>query len=412
MCAHFFDFFAIAALVKLGKNGMGGGAGKGASAEGGAVVSRAVYVCDFRPCGTGAHGYAACNALRHGEDVGNNVEELEGERCSAAEDARLYFVADHERVVFKGEASNGLHERFCHGMHAAFALNGLEHDRANVLAVFGEDALELVFVVRAAGEKAAGQGLEVILEAVLHGCGNRFKRASVEASSEADDGVGAFACAFLAKAGELHGAFVGLGARIGEKRLPGDFLPRCGFVGTFGAAGALVGKLVDELGHFGAMLYVEVVGNMQELSGLFLQRFREHGMVMAKAAYGNAGEEIEVGFTGGIGKLHARTLYEFDIVAGKGGHDVAVFELFYMGERLGWRIHGFLHSLESAIPDGAGGRSVVAGAALAKECMRAAQGRCFRAGRIQCWRIGPPGPMRLFQGCRWRTCTRQPALPR
>lgn len=29
MRAHFFDFFAIAALVKLGKNGMGGGAARG-----------------------------------------------------------------------------------------------------------------------------------------------------------------------------------------------------------------------------------------------------------------------------------------------------------------------------------------------------------------------------------------------
>ena len=89
---------------------------------------------------------------------GTTSKSWKAKGAPAAEDARLYFVADHERVVFEGEASNGLHERFRHGVHAAFALNGLEHDRANVLAVFGEDALELVFVVRGAGEKAAGQG--------------------------------------------------------------------------------------------------------------------------------------------------------------------------------------------------------------------------------------------------------------
>ena len=163
----------------------------------------------------------------------------------------------------------------------------------------------------------------------------------METSPEADDGVGTFACALLAKTGELHGAFVGFGAGIGEKRFPGDCPLRSGFVGRFCDVGAFVGELVDELGYFGAMLYVEVVGNMQELFGLFLQRFREHGMVMAKAAYGNACKEIEIGFAGGIGKFHARTLHEFDVVASKGGHDIAVFELFYMGERLGWRIHGF-----------------------------------------------------------------------
>ena len=78
----------------------------------------------------GAHGNAARNALRHGDDVGNNAEMLEGECVRAAtEHAALNLVEHHKRTMLLGEATNRLKELGSARVHTALALNGLQKDR-------------------------------------------------------------------------------------------------------------------------------------------------------------------------------------------------------------------------------------------------------------------------------------------
>ncbi len=184
------------------------------------------------------------------------------------------------------------HKLLGHGVHAALALNRLEHHSADLASQLLKDRTQLVDVVGRACHKAARQRTEAILQPILHGGGNGLERTAVETSAHAHDGVATVTGTLGIQARELHRTLVSLGARVGKERLP-HLLVRSRGTKRGGrgliASGNGVGKhartihvVVSELGQqrrgLAALLNVEVIGDMHELFGLRLER-REHSRV-------------------------------------------------------------------------------------------------------------------------------------
>ena len=120
---------------------MSRGHGDVRATEGGTVVARRERRRDgaFGRAGTG-HDTGG-DALGHGDDVGQHAEVLEPVGQSRAEDAALHLVADHERTVLFGEPADGADEFLSAGVHATLALDALDHDGANAVALGLEEAL-------------------------------------------------------------------------------------------------------------------------------------------------------------------------------------------------------------------------------------------------------------------------------
>ncbi len=164
-------------------------------------------------------------------------------------------------------------------VHPAFALNGLEHDGADLASKLGKNLAQLINVVGRACHEPARERTEGVLQAILHGGGKRLERAAVKAAAQADDCVPAVAAPLGIQARKLHGALVGLGSRIGEEGFPNLLALLRGSSGTHGlgiALGDSTGKhtgarkiVVSKLGKqrrdLAAMLDVEVIRYVHEL---------------------------------------------------------------------------------------------------------------------------------------------------
>ena len=317
------------------------------------MVARAVHVGDLLLGHARTRRHAAGDALGEAHDIGLHAEHLIGERLARAEDARLDLVGDEQAAHAVHELGGGLHEFPCERVHARLALDGLEHDRADLLAVALEHGAQLLDVVGGAGHEAARQRPELILQAVLHGGGHRLERAAVEAAAQADDRVAAVADALGVEARELHGALVGLGAGVGEEGLPyllalggrsggreRPVIPRGDGVGDRPRPGHIVvGQLGQERRDLAAVLDVEVVGHVHEALGLGADRLREGRVPVAQAAHADPGEEIGVLAAGVIGEHHAVPADEVHLRAAEGMHHVGGFELFLHGKGHGGSFH-------------------------------------------------------------------------
>ena len=225
-------------------------------------------------------------------------------------------------------------------MHAALALNRLEHDGADLASQLLKDRTQFVDIVGRTGHKATRQRAETVLQPILHGGRNSLERTTVKAATHAHDGVATVAGTLGVQTCELHRTLVGLGTGIGKERLPhllarSRNAKRCrrGLV----ASGNRVGKhastvhiIVSELGQqrrdLAATLDVEIVGDMQELLGLSLERRQHCRVAVAQAAHADAGKKIEVFATIVAGELHAVAFDKLDRRAAKGVHDVVRFE--------------------------------------------------------------------------------------
>ena len=288
----------------------------------------------------GAHGHAIGNALGKAHDVGLHAIGLECERLAGAEDAALDLVGDKHGAHFVCQVARRRHKLLGHRVHAAFALNRLEHHSADLASQLLKDRTQLVDVVGRAGHKAARQRTEAVLQPILHGGGNGLERTAVETAAHAHDGIAAVTGPLGVQARELHRALVGLGAGVGKEGLP-NLLIRSRGTKSSGrgliASGNGIGKhartihvVVSKLGQqrrdLAALLNVEVIGDMHELFGLCLER-REHSRVaMAQAAHTDTSKKVEILAAIVAGELHAVTLDKLDRRAAKGMHDVMGFE--------------------------------------------------------------------------------------
>ena len=119
---------------------------------------------------------------------------------------------------------------------------------------------------------------------------------------------------------ELDGAFVGLRARVREKRLPR-------FALVF--RNARVEQIGQLAGHFAATLDVVVVAHMHE-------RFRlrgkggGNGRVAVPQAHGaDTGYEIEVFVAGVVVNVHALAAHQTDRLAPESVHDVGFLKFLF-----------------------------------------------------------------------------------
>ena len=122
------------------------------------------------------------------------------------------------------------------------------------------------------------------------------------------------------KARQLDGAFVGLGARVREERLPG---------GLVGLRNRLVQQAGQQAGHFAAVFHVVIVAHMHELFGLQGQR-RGHGRVaVAQADRADAADEVEVFAAFVVEHRHAAAPHQLHGLAGERAHDIGRLEALF-----------------------------------------------------------------------------------
>ena len=268
--ASSFDALDFALAAQLVEHAVRCGDGQAAAAERGSVVARLECVGHFGTRRACAHGHAACNALRHRDDVGRDSVVLEREGNAAAVHATLHLIANHERIVLARQAANRFHILLGTRMHAAFALHDLKNYGAHV--VIGECRLERRDIVLRNVDESARQRFEGFLLQRLRGGSERRERAAVEAVRDGDDRGTAIAETLRVETRELDGAFIGFCARIREERFPFDGLACVG--GTAQDARQLLGDLA-------AVLDVVIVADVHELGGLLLQGFYERRCAVA-----------------------------------------------------------------------------------------------------------------------------------
>ena len=211
-------------------------------------------------------------------------------------------------------------------MHAGFALDRLEHDSADGVALRLEQRLERRDVILRRGREAVGQWLEKLLLGRLRGRGERGERTAVEALLYRDDhtrsrlAVAAFGLNATARigAGELDGALVRLGARVREERLPRRLV---------GGGHVLVQSVGEQLAHLPAMLDVIVVAHMDERGGLLGDRAHDGGVAMPQAHRADSRDEVEVFLASIVANDHAFAFHQLDRLTAERVHDVGFLQL-------------------------------------------------------------------------------------
>ena len=184
------------------------------------MVAWLKHVGDLLLCHHGAHGHAIGNALGKAHNVGLHAIGLECKRLARAEDATLDLVGDKNSAHLVCQVARRRHKLLSHGVHAALALNRLEHHGADLASQLLKDCTQLIDIVGRAGHKATRQRTEAVLQPILHGGGNGLERTAVEAAAHAYDGVAAVTSTLGVQTRELHRSLVGFGTRIGKERLP------------------------------------------------------------------------------------------------------------------------------------------------------------------------------------------------
>ena len=160
-----------------------------AAAKRGAVVARLIRLCDMGRGSAGAHRHSAGNTLRHGHDIGGYSEMLEAKRSTATEDSGLDLVAHHKSTMLLGKIAHRLQEFLRARMHAAFALDALEHDGADIMPLLLEQAGKGLDIIDRRAYETAGQGLERLLLRRLSSSRKRCEGSSMEAAVKDHDGA-------------------------------------------------------------------------------------------------------------------------------------------------------------------------------------------------------------------------------
>ena len=211
-------------------------------------------------------------------------------------------------------------------MHAGLALDGLEHDSTDGVALRLEQRLKRRDVVLRRGREPVGQRLEKLLLGRLCGRGERGERATMEALLHRNDHarghlpVAAFRLDTAARigAGELDGALVRLGARVREERLPRRLVSGGHF---------FVQRIGEQLAHLPAMLDVVVVAHVDERGCLLGDRAHDGGVAMSQAHRADSRDEVEVLLAGIVANDHAFAFHQLDRLTAERAHDVGFLQL-------------------------------------------------------------------------------------
>ncbi len=166
-----------------------------------------------------AHGEATADAFGNGHDIRRDAGPFMREQLARAAGAGLDLVENEQQAVLvtqRTQAAQKLGRRLA---HAAFALDGLDHDGSRLGADGVSYGLEVAEgkVVEAVDLRA--EAFEILL---IAGGGERRQRAAVEGALECNDAPALRRARHIVIAARsLDGAFAGLGARIAEEHAVG-----------------------------------------------------------------------------------------------------------------------------------------------------------------------------------------------
>ena len=186
------------------------------AAEGGAVRTGGEGLGNFGRSADGADRHAAAQSLGHGNDVGLDAVVHVAHDAAGAAPTGLDFVQQEQHALFVTQLAQAAQEFLGGRMHAAFALNRLDHNRNGV---FGAGIAEGFQVVVIGVGKAGGHVAKADLAGVvrLAGCRHGTKGTAVEAHLCGYNVVfmrSVFLDTVLTR--HLNHGFVGLGARVLE----------------------------------------------------------------------------------------------------------------------------------------------------------------------------------------------------
>ena len=309
MVAHGGGVFGELVVYDVLGGGVSGGAGQGVAAEGGAVVARLEGAgVVFRH--EGADGDAAAQSLGEGHDVGFYAELLVSEEGAEPAEAGLHFVEYEEEAFLVAEFADVFEVSVGGDVDATFGLDGFEHDGYGVV---GDGAFEFFDVAEGYVLVSGRDGLEEFLVVGLSGGGDVGHGATVEGVEGGDYLEGAVAVPGAVAAGELHRAFVGLGAAVAEEH----------FVEG--------GVLHQYLGQLKLGYGVELVGGLEQGAGLFGDGVGYGFVGVAGVVDGPAGGEVEVFLAVDVPDLGSVALDDDDGLAADHEHIVFALYVFPIG---------------------------------------------------------------------------------
>ncbi|MPN47877.1 hypothetical protein SDC9_195481 [bioreactor metagenome] len=158
-------------------------------------------------------------------------------------------------------------------MQAAFALDGLHHHGDDVGVAFG-GLLQCVEVVDRHAQKAFEQRAEAVADLGVGGGRHGGDGAAMEGVLIDHDHRLFDALVHAVLARDLDGGLVGFQARVAEEHV------------------VHLGALDQQLGELLLPGHMVVIGGMDQLGHLFLQRGHELGVVVAQCVHRNAGQTV------------------------------------------------------------------------------------------------------------------------
>ena len=258
--------------------GGGGGGSQGVAAESAAVVAvgqrHGVFLGQ-----ESADGDAVAQPFGQDHHIRLHAEFLVAEQAAEAPHPGLHFVQDEQDVVAVAPFAQPLEIVGVGDVDAALALHRLHHHGDGVVGGGVHHGLDVVEIDVG---KALGDGLKELVVVGLAGGGDGVHGAPVEGVEGGDDLVGAVLVQLAVAAGDFERAFHGLGAAVAEKHPvhTGVFNQQRGDV---------------QLGQ-----RVELVGGLDEGSGLLRDGVHHDGGAVAQVVHGPAGHKVDVLFAVGV----------------------------------------------------------------------------------------------------------------
>lgn len=283
-----------------------GGAGDRVAAKGRGMGAGLEFRGDFGLGDQAAASDAAGQGLGQGDDVGLDLPVLMGIPGAGAAHARLHLVEDQQQIVLVGQFAQTFQVSGGGKIDAPFSLDRFQHDRAGFRV---DQARRGIEVSERCMRKTRKHGADAGVVLRLAGRAQGAHGAAMEAVEHRNDFEPARAAA---KASQLDGGFVRLGAAIGEKRLGAARPARAG--------AECFGQLTLQFG-------VPGVGNVNQLADLIAHRFDDTRRAMAQDAAAPAGEKVEVFVAFVVPNRRFDSAYERHRVAGVVADHIIVKEL-------------------------------------------------------------------------------------
>ena len=286
-----------------GERGPGASGSEWLTPEGAGVVARPEGGRHFGAGPARPDGDAVAERLGHGDHIRLDPLVLEAEPSAGAGQPGLDLVHHEQDVVLRADAAQGAEVVRRRLDHACLAEDRL-HQHAGHLPLADRRFHSSGVVVRHVDEPLGERHERFVLGRLARGV-QGGERPTVEGVPGAHHDV---AAGPRPLAGELQGALVGLGPRVGEEHLAAR------------RRAATADQAVDGARQLGRHDVAEQVRHVQEGAGLLGQGVRHHGVGVAEGRHRQAREEVEIAPTLGVPQPRPGTSHEGDGRVGIGVH--------------------------------------------------------------------------------------------